>query len=252
MPEIIIVLPAYNEMENVEKLVSRWVALDEELSDKFNLALKIVIVDDGSADDTAVIGKRLAEELANVTIISHDVNKGLGAALKTGVMYSLSERLDSAFVCVMDCDNTHNPAYVIKMLENQKSTSSDVVIASRYRKNAKTKGVNGIRLMASGGARYMFSALLGVKGVRDYTCGYRLYTREILERANKRFGGDMITENGFTCMVEFLYKLHKCGAIFAEIPFELRYDFKEGKSKMKVFRTAVNSIALVFRLKKIK
>ena len=157
---------------------------------------------------------------------------------------------DCKYACLMDCDNTHNPKYVLDMLE--KIDTADVVIASRYQKGAEVKGVARYRLLTSEGARLVYSALLGVKNVRDYTCGYRLYTKEILEKCYGRFGDSMIEESGFTCMAEVLYKLYCTGAVFAEIPFELRYDLKAGDSKMKVVKTAVNSIKLAFRLRKLR
>jgi dolichol-phosphate mannosyltransferase len=122
---------------------------------------------------------------------------------------------------------------------------------SRYQKGAEVKGVSGIRLLMSGGARYAFTTLLHVPNVRDYTCGYRLYNRKILISGSERFGEDLVAESGFTCMVELLYKLHCCGAVFSEIPFKLRYDYKKGASKMSVLKTACNSIELAFRLRKI-
>jgi dolichol-phosphate mannosyltransferase len=91
-----------------------------------------------------------------------------------------------------------------------------------------------------------------VKNVRDYTCGYRLYNIDLLERGFKKFGEAFIEEAGFTCMAELLYKLYLVGAVFEEVPFVLRYDFKKGQSKMKVIKTARNSIRLAFRLRKLK
>ncbi|MDD3168826.1 MAG: glycosyltransferase, partial [Eubacteriales bacterium] len=185
-------------------------------------------------------------------LISHPFNKGLGEAVKTAVSYFVKECPDSELMCLMDCDNTQDPAYLPDLLDRMDKVSADVVIASRYQKGAVVKGVSGIRLLMSGGAKYVFSLLLHIPGVKDYTCGYRLYSRRILLSAAERFGGDLIEESGFTCMVELLYKLYCCGAKFAEIPFALRYDFKNGASKMAVLKTAVNSIRLALQLKKIK
>ena len=128
----------------------------------------------------------------------------------------------------------------------------DVIIASRYRKGSQVQGVSRLRLLTSEGARYVFSAIIPVENVRDYTCGYRLYSVEILRRGYGKFGDDLIEESGFTCMAELLYKLYIVGARFAEIPFVLRYDFKKGSSKMKVVKTAKNSIKLAFRLRKTR
>ena len=252
MNELTIMLPAYNEEENLEELVCDWQRYKEQISKKYKLHLTIIAVNDGSTDHTKEIGEELEKKYDNFSLVNHEKNKGLGEAVKTGILYILKNRPDSVFSCLMDCDNTHSPKYVLDMLEKQKKEDADVVIASRYQKGAQIKGVSSFRLMTSGGAKYVYSFLLGVKGVKDYTCGYRLYKNTMLRKAYKRFGDKLVEESGFTCMAELLYKLYACGAKFAEVPFDLRYDFKKGESKMKVFKTAMDSFKLAFQLKKIK
>lgn len=252
MTELTVVLPAYNEEENIETLVNRWQQYQGVLANDHELALQIVVVNDGSVDQTREIAERLEYNYSNFALINHPHNKGLGEAVKTGISYVLKSCPNSAYLCLMDCDNTQDPRYILDMLDAHTKTGSDVVIASRYQKGAKVKGVSRFRLFSSEGARLLFSVILPVPFVRDYTCGYRLYTKQILLQASERFGVNLIEEKGFTCMAEILYKLYCCGAVFAEIPFELRYDFKRGASKMAVFKTAVNSFRLALRLKKIK
>jgi dolichol-phosphate mannosyltransferase len=252
MNKLTVVLPAYNEEENIRIMVERWQEFRGVLADRYGLGLQIVAVNDGSGDRTGEIAGELEKEHDNFKVLSHSVNKGLGEAVKTAVSYFVEECSDSSLMCLMDCDNTQDPAYLTDLLDRMDQTSADVVIASRYQKGAVVKGVSGMRLLMSGGAKYVFSVLLHVPKVRDYTCGYRLYNRRILLAASERFGEDLIEESGFTCMVELLYKLYCCGAIFAEIPFALRYDYKKGASKMAVLKTAVNSVRLALRLKKIK
>lgn len=251
MNKLTVVLPAYNEAENIELMVERWQQLRNVLSDQYGLMLQIVVVNDGSKDRTKEIAEQLEKEYDNFTLVNHQRNKGLGEAVKTGISYFIGECGDSAYMCLMDCDNTQDPVYITSMLDRAGETGADVVIASRYQKGAEVKGVSSIRLLMSGGARYVFTSLLHVPHVRDYTCGYRLYNRKILTSASVRFGEDLVAESGFTCMVELLYKLHCCGAVFSEIPFELRYDYKKGASKMSVAKTAINSLRLSLQLKKI-
>lgn len=248
--ELTVMLPAYNEEENLKELVNQWNKYKDEIKIKFGYELKIIVTNDGSSDKTKEIGMELENEFDNFTLINHEVNKGLGEAVKTGIIYILDNCPNSQYTCIMDCDNTHNPSYVIDMMKKKIATGADVVIASRYQKGAKIQGVSSFRLFTSEGAKYVYSFLLNVKNVRDYTCGYRLYNNDILRKAYDRFGTDIIEESGFTCMAELLYKLYSCGAVFAEVPFELRYDFKKGASKMNVIKTAKDSISLAFRLKK--
>lgn len=252
MIKITVILPAYNEEENIKTLNERWQMLQESLIDKYGYELQIVAVNDGSSDKTREIAEQLEKEYKNFKLLNHTHNKGLGEAVKTGMAYFLDHCPESNVMCLMDCDNTQDPVYISDMIEKMKEAKADVVIASRYQNGAEVKGVSGVRLLMSEGAKFVFSALLHVPNVKDYTCGYRLYGRNILLSASSRFGKDLVAESGFTCMVEVLYKLYCCGAVFSEIPFELRYDYKKGASKMAVMKTAVNSVRLALRLRKIK
>lgn len=251
MNELMVLLPAYNEEENLESLVNCWQSHRKSIFENYNLGLHVVVVNDGSADQTKRIGEELAAHYDNVTLLNHEKNRGLGQALKTGIWFVLNEHPDAAFTCLMDCDNTHDPKYVLDMLEKQLETSADVIIASRYEAGAKVYGLSKARIFLSEAARFVYSLVLKAERVRDYTCGYRLYRTEMLQKAYDRFGENLIEERGFSCMAELLYKLYACGSVFAEVPFDLRYDLKGGQSKMKVMKTVVNSMKLVFRLRKI-
>lgn len=252
MNEVVIILPAYNEQENVETLTQNWLQYMDILKDKYKLYLKILVVNDGSFDDTANIAKSLEDRYTNFKCVNHEKNKGLGEAVKTGLSYIIKNYPNCVFTCLMDCDNTHDPKYILSMLDCQKQTNADVVIASRYQTNSKVKGVSSIRLLTSEGARFVYSFFLKVKNVKDYTCGYRLYKVSMLKKAFKKYPTTLIEESGFTCMAELLFKLNLCNATFAEVPFELRYDFKKGASKMKVLKTILRSFSLVFRLRKLR
>lgn len=248
--KLYVVLPAYNEEENVEVMVKGWLHYQERIRDKFRLGLQIVIVNDGSGDGTKEIGERMEKAFPECRLLDHSVNRGLGEALKTGLSYAVSKE-DCDCVCVMDCDNTQKPRYIGRMLYGMYKTEKkpDVVIASRYCRGSEVHGVAGHRLLTSQGARFVYQLVLGVPGVRDYTCGYRLYKKEILLRAMELYGENLIKERGFTCMAELLYKLHRSGAVFMEVPFSLHYEDKKGTSKMKVVKTALNSIKLAFSLR---
>lgn len=252
MNEVVIILPAYNEQENLETLTQNWQQYRDILQDTYKLYLKILIINDGSCDETANIAKRLEEQYSNFKLVNHEKNKGLGEAVKTGLSYVVNNYPQCGFTCLMDCDNTHDPKYILDMLACQKTTNVDIVIASRYQLNSKVNGVSAIRKLTSEGARFVYSSILKVKNVKDYTCGYRLYKVSMLKKAYKKFPSTLIEESGFTCMAELLYKLSLCKATFAEVPFVLRYDFKKGASKMKVIKTVIQSFSLVFKLRKLR
>ena len=89
-------------------------------------------------------------------------------------------------------------------------------------------------------------------GVKDYTCGYRAYTYESLQRARQAYGENLITQRSFACMMELLYKLYRSGSRFGEVPFALRYDNKGGESKMQVLRTMKDSLRTAWQLRRGK
>ena len=245
---LFVILPSYNEQENIETLVNAWLSLDDAIAARGYL-LRICPIDDGSRDQTRGIVERLSAADSRVAALIHPHNMGLGAGLNTGLRHFLKDGSPGDAAVVMDADNTHDPKYVFPMLDAIEKGAADVVIASRYRKGSEVVGVPSIRLFLSDGARFFYTILLGVRGVRDYTCGYRLYTYDIVRRGYERFGDRLITERSFACMMELLYKLSRTGARFLEVPFTLRYDQKGGESKMRVLKTMRRSFATALKLR---
>ncbi|MBQ7595778.1 MAG: glycosyltransferase family 2 protein, partial [Clostridia bacterium] len=88
-----------------------------------------------------------------------------------------------------------------------------------------------------------------VKNVKDYTCGYRAYTYDIIKKAKEKYGDKFVERRTFACMMEVLYKINLLGADFAEVPFELRYDHKEGESKMHIVKTVKDSLITAANLR---
>jgi dolichol-phosphate mannosyltransferase len=121
----------------------------------------------------------------------------------------------------------------------------DVVIASRYRPGAQINGVPAHRNGLSLGARYLFQIVFPTPGVRDYTCGYRVYRADVLQRAADAYGDDLITETGFSCMADLLLKLRHLGVSMGEVPLELHYDRRGSGSKMRVLRTVGQTLWLI-------
>jgi dolichol-phosphate mannosyltransferase len=96
-------------------------------------------------------------------------------------------------------------------------------------------------------ASIVFRVLFPTPGVRDYTCGYRAYRVEALRAAVERYGLQFVDQDGFQCMVDILLKLRRLDLVFGEVPIILRYDQKEGGTKMRVGETARNTLRLAFR-----
>ena len=125
----------------------------------------------------------------------------------------------------------------------------DCIIASRYCENSNVIGVAAHREFMSDMAKLYYSFILRVPNVKDYTCGYRLYTYNIISRLVSEYGNEPIKEKSFACMMELLYKLYTAGAKFDEVGFELRYDNKQGESKMKVIKTMKKSLTIAMSLR---
>jgi dolichol-phosphate mannosyltransferase len=150
----------------------------------------------------------------------------------------------------MDCDDTHDPAQVIEMLRLMEE-GADAVIGSRFVPGALVRGVPPLRRIAAFGAVALFKLIHPVRGVRDYTSGYRSYRVRALKRASKTFRTKLIEESGFTCMPELLLKLNALGFRFTEVPLRLRYDLKPTASKMNVRNNTGQLLRLLidFRLR---
>jgi dolichol-phosphate mannosyltransferase len=228
MTPVVLLLPAYNEEKALPPLLERArLALDGR-------AYRVVVVDDGSSDETA----RVAEECRGrmpLTVLRRARNGGLGAAMATGLEY-VRNSFGPAFALVtMDGDNTHDPALIEAMVERL-DRGADLVVASRFVPGATTVGVPWERRLLSGGARLLFGRLLGVRGVRDYTCGYRAYRMDLLHGMAARFR-PLVRARGFAVMTELLAKAAAEGARCEEVPLVLRYDLKPGRSKLRVLPT---------------
>jgi dolichol-phosphate mannosyltransferase len=124
---------------------------------------------------------------------------------------------------------------------------NDVVIASRFQPGARVHGVPQSRALYSLAARWMFQLLFPIRGVRDYTCGYRAYRAGALQQAVDVYGERLIRETGFSCMAEVLLRLRKLPVRMAEVPLELHYDRRGNDSKMRVLRTIRQTLLLMFR-----
>jgi len=126
---------------------------------------------------------------------------------------------------------------------------SDIVIASRYRRGSRVVGLSKFRHLMSIGARLLFQVTFPMKGVRDYTCGFRAYRASLLKRAFARYGKSLAQERGFAAMAEILLRLNSMRPAFSEVPMVLRYDFKSGDSKMRVGATVMKTLRMMRRLR---
>ena len=240
---IYVVLPAYNEGANIAPLLR---TLKTAMKNAGLPDYQVLVVNDGSTDDTLAVLNGLRAELP-VTVIDNETNQGLAETLKRGLVRAAEIASDEDIIVTMDADNSHTPALIRRMVVAIQE-GNDVVIASRYRYGARVRGVPAHRLLLSSGASWLFRALFPIDGVRDFTCGYRAYRAGLLRRAFADLGPSaIISERGFSCMVDILLKIREYNPIITEVPLILRYDQKQGASKMKVLKTVGDTLRLVVR-----
>ncbi len=233
-----VVLPAYNEAAALPPLLRRLaeVARTEEVT--------AWVVDDGSSDGTAEAAGTVAG--LDVRVVRHPVNLGLGQAVQSGLRAALEVAEQDDVVVVMDADDTHDPA-LITALRAEIAAGADVVICSRFVAGGDDTTAPAFRRLLSRGAAVLFRRMLRVDGVRDFTSGFRAYRVSLLDRAAGHWGERLVEERGFACMVELLLKLRHCRPVIAEVPLQLRYDRKQGPSKLKLRRTIAQYLKLLMR-----
>ena len=240
-PKVYVVLPAYNEEENIRVLLER---IDQAMADE-GIRYEVIVVDDGSKDRTAAIAEEHTKYMP-IVVHRHPVNQGLGGTIREGLRIATDRCGDHDIVIAMDADNTHTPG-LMRSMTRLVEEGNYVVIASRYQRGAYVRGVPWHREMLSLGARLIFQLVFPIHGVRDYTCGYRAYRGKVLKEAFAKYGDLFVSEGGFQCMVDILLKLRKMDVIIREVPLILRYDLKGGASKMKVMTTVWRTLWLMVR-----
>jgi dolichol-phosphate mannosyltransferase len=235
-----VVLPAYNEAANLPTLFNGFHRL---VKDTYNLHITLIVVDDGSTDETAAVAESFREFLP-IEVYRNETNKGLAETFMRGILIAADKADPEDVVLCMDADNSHSPGLALRMLRDIQE-GRDVVIASRYQPGAIVKGVPFHRRMLSLGMSVLFRVLHPIPGVKDYSCGYRAYRASFLQKALASRGCRLFRGGGFACMAGILLALGQEGAICGEVPIILRYDQKAGASKMKVFKTIVKTLSLL-------
>ncbi len=213
----IIVIPTYNESENIEKLIKKIFALQIA-------GLEILVVDDNSPDGTANIVSHQQSALGNqkIHLIQREGKLGLGSAYIAGFKKALE--LGADFIFEMDADFSHDPEDIPRLLES--CENADLTIGSRKIKGGKVIGWGWTRKFMSNGAMWFSRLTLGLKP-RDVTAGFRCFRRPVLESINI----DTIKSNGYAFQEELLYRTQKAGYIITEVPV-IFIDRQEGKSKL--------------------
>jgi dolichol-phosphate mannosyltransferase len=230
MQRVIVIIPTYNEAENLPLIVPKVLERDERI--------EVLVVDDGSPDGTGKLADEMAAETGRVHVLHREAKAGLGAAYRAALPHALE--LGAEVIIQMDADFSHPPETIDLMLEEIENY--DVVMGSRY--------VNGItvvnwpieRILLSYYGNWYARKVTGLP-ITDMTSGFRCMRREILLQS----GFERSRSDGYSFQIEMHYRFVKAGARIKELPFFF-LDRTRGESKLD-FRIGLESLWMVWWLR---
>jgi len=213
----IIIIPTYNEIENIELMIRKVFSYEKEFH--------ILVVDDNSPDGTGDAVKKLQQEFPNqLFLLERPAKDGLGNAYKAGFDWCLSK--EYGFIFEMDCDFSHNPDDLIRLYEACNEEGIELVIGSRYVRGGKVKNWPLSRILISYFAS-IYVRMITLIGVKDTTAGFKCYTRKAL----KAIKYENIPFKGYAFQICMKYGIRKHKLGIKEIPITF-VDRQRGSSKM--------------------
>jgi dolichol-phosphate mannosyltransferase len=213
VPEAVVCLPTYNELENLGPML-------RALGDK---DVRVLVIDDNSPDGTGELADRLAQELDYVDVLHRERKEGLGPAYLAGFRQALADGAE--LVLEMDCDFSHDPSDVPRLLEAVKE-GADLALGSRYVPGGGVRNWGLLRRLISAGGSFYARLVLGV-GIRDLTGGFKCYRRAALEGIDL----DAVDSKGYAFQIETTYRVLRAGLRVVEVPITFA-DREAGGSKM--------------------
>jgi dolichol-phosphate mannosyltransferase len=225
VPDSIVIIPTYNEIENIERIIRKVFSLEHDFH--------VLVIDDGSPDGTPLVVKKLQQEFQERLFLEERAGKqGLGTAYIHGFKWAITRKYD--YVFEMDADFSHNPDDLLK-LRQACENGADAAIGSRY-----IKGVNVVnwpmsRVLMSYFASVYVRFITGI-AIQDWTAGFMCYKRKVLETVQL----DKVKFVGYAFQIEMKYTTIKHSFKITEVPI-IFTDRTEGTSKMSgsIFREAV-------------
>ncbi len=225
----IVIIPTYNEAENISPLIERILSLEENVD--------VVVVDDHSPDGTGDVVDALAAEEPRIHAIHRQAKLGLGTAYTAGFQYALDQGYDR--IITMDADFSHNPRYIPALL--RLTENNDLAIGSRYVPGGGVRLWGVHRRLLSRGANLFARSILGLHA-HDCTAGFRCYRASVLEAVDPH----TIKADGYSYLLEMLWRVQKAGFTVAETPIVFT-DRRRGASKISQ-KEILHAAGTVFRL----
>lgn len=211
--EVLVVLPTYNERDNIERVVAGVRHLGHD----------VLIVDDGSPDGTGEVADRLAESDDGIRVMHRERKLGIGSAYEEGFRVGLAD--GSKLFVEMDADGSHRPQDLDSIVDGARGCGG-LALGSRYMRGGKIVGWTWYRRWLSWGANVYCRLLLGLR-VRDCTSGYRCYTRDLLTGIKL----DEVVSQGYSFQIEMVHRTVKLGYPVLEVPIRFE-DRIAGASKV--------------------
>ena len=235
---ISIIIPFYNEAENVRHYNQDLFPEIDNISRKTGEKFNYIFVDDGSQDDTVKQLQRVAKDRPDVKILLHGVNRGMGNAIKTGLSASKDD-----LIITMDSDLTFRPEDVILLIEKFHKTNADCVSGSPYSQRGLLEEVTPLRLFLSASVNFLYRLLLGKK-ITSVSPIFRLYKREELGKIS-------ISSGNFEINAEIISKFIIAKKNIVEVPVPLLRR-KYGYSKINIRKEIKNNIIILFKIFRTK
>jgi dolichol-phosphate mannosyltransferase len=231
---IYILIPAYNEAQNLPVLFDNIASILKPLSEKF----VFVVVNDGSIDSTQTVLNQL-KTTCSLEILTHIKNQGVRDSFYDGFQWILKNSLDAEDILItIEADNTSDYKMIPRMVGEIKQ-GVDLVLSSCYMQGGSVIGSNHFRKFISLLANKLILSLFHLKGIHTFSSFFRAMRVDVLRKSFDAWGDQLLSENGFVCVVEMLIKMNHLGIRIREVPSVLSCNLRKGQSKMKLIQTTL-------------
>ncbi len=245
-----IILCAFNEAQNLQKLIPSIIQEFELMQRKFEI---IFCLDCSTDNSVEVINKFKIN--CPITILPIENQRGLGLAYKKAFLHVIFNALDDDLIISFDADCTHNPEQLKDMIKIFEEKKLDFMVASRFVNSSSISHFPKYRILISKSISLFLQFFFPIRSnsckIQDYTSGYRIYKNSCLKKIYEKLNINFIAEKDFTCLIEILIKLKQFDIInsFAEYPIKYEYGEKIGASKLRLGKNLIRLIILFFKLK---
>lgn len=233
LPVLHVVVPVFNEAENVARLAAGLRGLRDAVRAEFRL--RVLVVDDGSADGTAALLRDASGDL-DLHVLQHEQNRGPGAAFATAFAHLAGVLADADWVATIEGDNTSRVETLLHMLVRRKE-GYHAVLASVYAYGGGFVGTSWWRKALSHAANEMTLVVLRLYGLRTLSSFFRLHAAPALRRLQAAFGPEIVESRGFEWAIEMLYKMTLLKLKLSEVETEVDWKMRAGVSKLRTIRT---------------